>query len=107
MGVNVLRMGRRAMHVAIAALVMVGAGVRSAGAQEAATEVAHRPGGEATLVLPDLGQVNFLGGIDGHTLLLAGIVVSVLGLLFGLTIYRQLERLPVHAAMLSPSGLLK
>ncbi len=52
---------------------------------------AHTAGGEANLVLPDLSRVTFLGGIDGHTLLLSGLVVCALGLLFGLVIYRQLE----------------
>ena len=54
-------------------------------------------GGEASLVLPDLGQATFLGGIGGRTLLLWGIAVCVLGLLFGLGIYRQLRDLPVIA----------
>ena len=30
----------------------------------------HHPGGEANLKLPDLSTVSFLGGINGHTLLL-------------------------------------
>ena len=45
-------------------------------------------GGEATLVLPDLGSVNFLGSMPGSTLLSGGIVVCFLGLAFGLVIYR-------------------
>ena len=47
----------------------------------------HR-GGEANLVLPDLSAVTFLG-FDGHTLLLAGILVCALGLLFGMTVTVQ------------------
>ena len=66
----------------------------------------HVPGGEANLVLPDLGQVTFLGGIDGHTLLLSGLVVSAMGLLFGLIIYAQLKNLPVHASMREVSELI-
>ncbi|HTG14391.1 MAG TPA: sodium/proton-translocating pyrophosphatase, partial [Blastocatellia bacterium] len=66
---------------------------------------AHRPGGEAELKLPDLRQVSFLG-IDGHTLLLFGLIVCVLGLLFGLAIYTQLKKLPVHRAMLEISELI-
>jgi len=31
---------------------------------------AHHGGGEASLALPDLGSVTFVGGINGHTLLL-------------------------------------
>ena len=62
-------------------------------------------GGEANLVLPDLSTVTFLG-IDGHTLLLAGLVVCALGLLFGLVIYAQLKNMPVHASMREISELI-
>src|SRR5215212_3740346 len=73
-------------------------------AQEAAP--ARHAGGEAALVLPDLGQATFLGGIDGRTLLLLGIVVCVLGLGFGLMIYRQLKNMEVHRSMLEVSELI-
>ena len=63
-------------------------------------------GGEASLVLPDLGQVAFLGNISGRTLLTAGLAVCALGLLFGLVIYRRLQRLPVHRSMLEVSELI-
>jgi K(+)-stimulated pyrophosphate-energized sodium pump len=66
----------------------------------------HPQGGEATLVLPDLGQATFLGGIPGRTLLLVGLLVCVLGLAFGLATYRQLKALPVHQAMLEISELI-
>ncbi len=62
-------------------------------------------GGEANLVLPDLSQVSFQG-IDGRSLLMAGLLVSALGLLFGLVIYRHLQRLPVHQSMLEVSELI-
>ena len=61
--------------------------------------------GEANLVLPDLSQVSF-HGINGHTLLLSGMVVCVLGLLFGLVIYTQLRNLPVHQSMREISELI-
>jgi K(+)-stimulated pyrophosphate-energized sodium pump len=61
---------------------------------------------EASLVLPDLSSVTFLGGTDGRTLLMAGMGVSVLGLVFGLMIYMQLSRLPVHRAMREISELI-
>ncbi len=63
-------------------------------------------GGEATLVLPDLSQVKFLGGIPGTTLLLVGIAVCFLGLTFGLVIYRQLKNMPVHRSMREISELI-
>jgi K(+)-stimulated pyrophosphate-energized sodium pump len=60
---------------------------------------------EANLVLPDLGSVSFLG-INGHTLLSFGLIVCVLGMLFGLFIFVQLKRLPVHRSMLEISELI-
>ena len=69
------------------------------------TQTAHEAGGEANLKLPDLSTVNFLG-TDGHTLLLVGLGVCVLGLLFGLVIYMQLKNLPVHRAMREISELI-
>ena len=68
-------------------------------------ERAHA-GGEAALVLPDLHQATFLGGIDGHRLLVWGLVICALGLLFGLVIYTQLKNLPVHQAMREISELI-
>ena len=62
-------------------------------------------GGEASLVLPDLASETFLG-MSGHTLLLAGIVVCVLGLVFGLVVAKQLEALPVHRSMREISELI-
>ena len=67
----------------------------------------HQPGGEANLQLPDLSQVNFLNdGITGHNLLLGGIVICVLGLVFGLAMYMNLKKLPVHSAMREISELI-
>jgi K(+)-stimulated pyrophosphate-energized sodium pump len=66
-----------------------------------------RAGGEAHLVLPDLRAVTFFGGsISGTSLLSCGLLVVVLGLLFGLVIFRQLKALPVHRSMLEVSELI-
>jgi K(+)-stimulated pyrophosphate-energized sodium pump len=62
-------------------------------------------GGEASLVLPDLSSVNFLG-LDGRSLLMIGLLFCVGGLLFGLVIYRQLKNLPVHKSMREISELI-
>ncbi|MGP8225733.1 MAG: sodium-translocating pyrophosphatase, partial [Terracidiphilus sp.] len=70
-----------------------------AGAQEAAG------GGEASLVLPDLSSVSFLG-LDGRSLLMIGLLFCIGGLLFGLVIFRQLKKLPVHKSMLEISELI-
>jgi len=61
--------------------------------------------GEANLKLPDLSQVTFLG-IDGHKLLLFGIVICIFGLGFGLAIYSRLKNLPVHKSMREISELI-
>src|SRR6476659_1165812 len=63
-------------------------------------------GGEANLILPDLSQATFLGGITGSRLLSGGLVVAALGLLFGLVIYRKLKNLPVHSSMREISELI-
>jgi K(+)-stimulated pyrophosphate-energized sodium pump len=72
---------------------------------QAAAGPGHRPGGEASLVLPDVSQVGFLG-TDGHTLLMIGLGVCLLGMLFGLISYVQLRNLPVHHAMREMSELI-
>ena len=63
-------------------------------------------GGEANLQLPDLGTVDFFGGTNGRTLLMVGLVVSALGLGFGLMMYTSLKNMPVHASMLEVSELI-
>ena len=68
-----------------------------AAAQPGQTEVQREApvhaGGEASLVLPDLSTVDFRG-INGRTLLMGGLVISGLGLLFGLLTFTQLKKLP-------------
>jgi K(+)-stimulated pyrophosphate-energized sodium pump len=61
--------------------------------------------GDADLVLPDLRSQQFFG-MSGHTLLTCGLVIALLGIVFGLTIYGQLRRLPVHRSMLEVSDLI-
>jgi len=75
-------------------------------AQEAAAQApAPHAGGEANLILPDLSTVSFQG-VNGHSLLLVGILISALGMMFGLVINRQLKNAPVHASMLEVSELI-
>jgi K(+)-stimulated pyrophosphate-energized sodium pump len=62
-------------------------------------------GGEANLRLPDLSSVTFLG-VDGHKLLLIGILFCIFGLGFGLVIYTRLKNLPVHRSMREISELI-
>ena len=68
-------------------------------------EPGQRPGGEANLLIPDLRSVEFFG-MPGHTLLMFGLIVCAAGLLFGLVIYGQLKRLPVHESMRDISELI-
>jgi len=73
----------------------------------AAAARAAEGGGEAGLKLPNLSDVTFLNGaIDGHKLLLYGIIICIFGLLFGLVIYTKLKNMPVHKSMLDISELI-
>jgi len=74
-------------------------------AVSAFAQATEEAGGEAALKLPDLTQVQFLG-IDGHKLLLFGILFCVFGLIFGLVIYSRLKNLPVHKSMRDISELI-
>jgi len=67
---------------------------------------AHPAGGEASLKLPDMRSVSFLGGTSGHKLLSIGLIFCALGGLFGLVIYVQLKNLPVHRSMREISELI-
>jgi K(+)-stimulated pyrophosphate-energized sodium pump len=83
---------------AAVALLAASPAAFAAGGDEAAA-------GEANLKLPDLSSVQFLG-IDGHKLLMLGILFCIFGLLFGLVIYTGLKNLPVHRAMAEISQLI-
>jgi K(+)-stimulated pyrophosphate-energized sodium pump len=73
--------------------------------QSFAAQAKEEAGGEANLKLPDLSSVSFLG-IDGHKLLLFGILFCIFGLAFGLFIYSRLKNLPVHRTMRDISELI-
>jgi K(+)-stimulated pyrophosphate-energized sodium pump len=66
---------------------------------------AEEAGGEANLKLPDLSSVSFLG-IDGHRLLLYGIIICIFGLFFGLMIFTRLKNMAVHKSMRDISELI-
>ena len=93
--------GRRFARRRAAAVTAFVALAVSAAVAQPASEV----GGEAGLKLPDLSSVSFLG-IDGHKLLMIGIIFCIAGLGFGLAIYMRLKNLPVHRAMLEISELI-
>ncbi len=70
-------------------------------------QAAPEAGGEASLKLPDLSSVSFLNGaIDGHRLLMIGILFCIFGLGFGMVIYMRLKNLPVHHSMREISELI-
>jgi len=84
---------------------MAGPVLDAAWAQGAAAPAQHQAGGEANLKIPDLAQVSF-GGMTGRTLLQWGLLVCLLGLGFGMVIFKQLKVLPVHQSMLEISELI-
>ena len=74
----------------------------------AALGQAKHGGGEASLVVPslsDTSRITFFG-TSGASVLMWGILISALGLTFGLMIMSQLKRMPVHRAMLEISELI-
>ena len=99
---------RRALAILalVAVLTLTSAALAQASAPTVEPQaVKHEAGGEASLKLPDLSTVDFLG-VDGHTLLLFGLIVCALGMVFGLRIYIHLKNLPVHRAMREVSELI-
>jgi K(+)-stimulated pyrophosphate-energized sodium pump len=60
---------------------------------------------EASLKLPDLSAVNFMG-VSGTVLLWIGLVICLGGMAFGLIQFMQIRNLPVHRAMLEISELI-
>jgi K(+)-stimulated pyrophosphate-energized sodium pump len=99
-------MPRRARILSLTALlVMVMLCLGAASFAFAAESPAHPGGGEANLRIPDLGQVQFLG-MNGRLLLMGGLLVCVLGLVFGVVIFSQLKNLPVHESMREISELI-
>ena len=104
-------MHRRAVWLlpALLALVLIaalaGPVLDTAWAQAPAAPAQHQSGGEANLRIPDLSTVTVLG-MSGRNLLMSGLLVCVLGLVFGLVIYTQLKNLPVHESMREISELI-
>ncbi|MCX6668089.1 MAG: sodium/proton-translocating pyrophosphatase, partial [Euryarchaeota archaeon] len=61
--------------------------------------------GEANLIVPDLSTVEFFG-INARLLLGIGLIVCLLGLVFGLYNYLRVKNLPVHKSMKDISELI-
>jgi len=62
-------------------------------------------GGEANMILPDLSSVQVLG-TDGRSLLMIGLLVSALGILFGVVALKQIKALPTHQSMAEVSQII-
>jgi K(+)-stimulated pyrophosphate-energized sodium pump len=69
------------------------------------TMAAETGGGEANLIVPDLSAVEFFG-INARLLLGIGLIVCLLGLVFGLYNYLRVKNLPVHKSMKDISELI-
>jgi K(+)-stimulated pyrophosphate-energized sodium pump len=95
----------RGTHSRVTKFTAVAAAVSLLPVRQAFAQATEETGGEANLKLPDLSQVQFLG-IDGHKLLLFGLIFCVFGLVFGLVIYSRLKNLPVHRSMKDISELI-
>ncbi|MBK6795888.1 MAG: sodium-translocating pyrophosphatase [Acidobacteria bacterium] len=87
-------------------LALIAINVSVALAQPHGEGSVHQPGGEANLKLPDLSSVNFIGGLNGKSILLFGFIVSFLGVIFGFITYTMLRKLPVHRSMGEISELI-
>ncbi|HYM82231.1 MAG TPA: sodium-translocating pyrophosphatase [Candidatus Limnocylindria bacterium] len=63
---------------------------------------------ELDLELPVIDTSYLLFGtpVSGTTLLLGGLVVCVLGMLFGFAMYKQVQKLPAHQSMLDVSNII-
>jgi K(+)-stimulated pyrophosphate-energized sodium pump len=63
--------------------------------------------GEADIKIPDLTQVTFMGGsLGGLTILNIGLLICVVGMVFGWFQYIQTKNLPSHQAMLDVSNTI-
>ena len=98
----------RTVHFVVFSIVLLATAVwlfAGPAAASPAGEPQHRGGGEASLIVPDLSQARFLG-MDGRGLLMWGLLISVLGLVFGLVNYMRVAKLPVHPSMREVSQLI-
>ena len=78
-----------------------------AAAALAASSIPSLRASESDIKIPDLNAVSFMGGsLSGSTILLAGLVVCVLGMVFGWMQYIQTRNLPVHASMSGVSNVI-
>ncbi|HLK37816.1 MAG TPA: sodium-translocating pyrophosphatase, partial [Polyangiaceae bacterium] len=63
-------------------------------------------GGEDSLVIPSQIDTHLFFGVPANSLLMMGLIVSGLGVVFGMVVYAQLKNLPVHKSMREVSELI-
>ncbi len=90
----------------LAAALGVGAALSLTACASSGAESGEIHGGEASLVLPDLSGVTTLGGASGTGLLMIGLLVTLLGMGFGVVVFTQMRTLPVHHSMREVSELI-
>src|SRR5262245_22119889 len=93
---------RRLLPILVAVVAL---GLPTALFAATSTEGGKKHLSEASLVLPDLSSMSFIG-LPGNVLLMLGLAVCAGGLVFGLIIYMQLQKMPVHQAMKDISELI-
>src|SRR5262245_22643824 len=62
---------------------------------------ASESSGESNIIIPPLDAVRFngLGGMSGAALMYGGLLICIIGAVFGLVQYKQTKALPVHKSM--------
>ncbi|MEL4106094.1 sodium-translocating pyrophosphatase [Oscillospiraceae bacterium WX1] len=61
---------------------------------------------EADLHIPDLAESKFFGQVNGNTILIIGMVICVLGLLFGFYQFSRVRKIKAHKSMLAVSNTI-
>jgi K(+)-stimulated pyrophosphate-energized sodium pump len=97
---------KRLIIFIVGSIIAASTAILPAVAEQVPSSAHH--GGEANLVLPRLDDTSLasFGGLSGYKLLLGGLLICVLGLGFGLLVFAQMRRRPVHRAMLEISELI-
>jgi K(+)-stimulated pyrophosphate-energized sodium pump len=62
--------------------------------------------GEADIKLPDVKGAQFAYGLNGWSIMMIGLGITVIGMLFGLLQYKQTVALPAHKSMLAVSNII-
>jgi K(+)-stimulated pyrophosphate-energized sodium pump len=93
---------------AVATLLVIswfGGSAWAQGTAVAANAARHGGGEDSLVVPPQIDTLPFFGLPASHLLML-GLIVSALGVVFGLVIFFQLKNAPVHRSMLEVSELI-